>query len=146
MSECHTGPYPSSRLYANHYNTTTAARHIWESLWESKIQNPTPPSNHFWILSLNFCWIFIWVVKTQKCCFGFLKFWVYHFKQFVFRKFLNFCTLWINWKVRDRHVVTTYIIGKPYNYGESNDTITFDLEWPWRSKSRSLRFWCLVSC
>ncbi len=30
--------------------------------------------------------------------------------------------------------------------GESNDTITFDLEWPWRSQSKSLRFRSLISC
>ena len=32
------------------------------------------------------------------------------------------------------------------DYGESNDTITFDLEWPWRSKSSSLGIRSRTSC
>ncbi len=79
-----------------------------------------------------------------------LDFWNYEFIfEFIicFRKCkVQYCTLWIKWKVRERHIVTIYIIGKPYIYIQSDDTITYDLECNWRSQSRSIRFRRLISC
>ena len=52
--------------------------------------------------------------SSQKYCFGFLSLW---FVTIFSRKFkVHHCTLWINWKVRDRRDrhITIYIMRKPY--------------------------------
>ncbi len=54
----------------------------------------------------------------RKCCLGFLKFWVNDFNDFFCKFKVSHCALWINCKVRDRHVVTMYINRKPYMESE----------------------------
>ncbi len=92
------GPHKNTVLYFWNFKFLIFHDFFSFSLtWQPKLQNATPPSSKkvlFWIFEIL----------------GFSFFTIY------FRKFkVHHYILCINWKVRDRHVVTIHIsLGKPY--------------------------------
>ncbi len=72
-------------------------------------------SSHKSLLNFpNFSWIFFSAVLT-KVLYWIFKILSLRFLTIFFRQFkVHHYTLWINWKVRDRHVVTININRKPY--------------------------------
>ncbi len=78
------GPYAQNFFNMGPYGKQHGT--LWETTWDpigDKIQNATPPSNHFWIL-LNFFWIFSSVVLTKVRFLIFENLSIWFFRIFFF--------------------------------------------------------------